>query len=521
MLKWQWTGSPTVPTSNQVMGMPVVIDLTGDGVPEVVFGTFLGGDYTSGGVLRAVNGADGRELFAVTTPSIRAAGTLAAGDLDRDGHPEILAVDGSAISFGGHLLAFAHDGTFLWQSPRIPGSVGFGGAALADLDGDGTPEIVVGSTVLNADGTLRWSGAYGRGASYAGPLSLVADLDGDGRPEVVAGNTAYRADGSLAWRNSSVPDGLAAVGNLDDDPEPEIVLVAQSHVYVLEHDGTLQWGPVTLPGGISSLNIGGPPTIADVDGDGRPDIGVAGGFFSTVFAHDGSLKWSQAIQDTSSSVTGSSVFDFNGDGAAEIVYGDERTLRIYRGTDGAVLWETPSPSDTVYELPVIADVDADGQADIVKVSNIYAFPGSTGVQVYGDAHHTWVPTRPLWNQHTSHITNVNADGTIPPVEAPSWSTHNTYRLNTFPDRDPRERADLTAGVLTVLDHGTSQPLSLRVRLGNGGLVTPSQAVMVAFSQGDPTTGGVRLGTVAIPHLAGSSLQDVQLDGVTLGSTADL
>jgi hypothetical protein len=60
----------------------------------------------------------------------------------------------------------------------------------------------------------------------------------------------------------------------------------------------------------------GPPTIADYDGDGAPEVGVAGGAAYVVFDGDGALLWQMPTQDLSSSVTGSSVFDFNGDLAA-------------------------------------------------------------------------------------------------------------------------------------------------------------------------------------------------------------
>lgn len=132
-----------------------------------------------------------------------------------------------------------------------------------------------------------------------------------------------------------------------------------------------------------------------------------------------------------------------------------------------------------------------------------------------------MPTRRIWNQHSYHITNVNDDGTIPAVEQPSWLTHNTYRLNTFPDRHPRDLADLTVGALTVIDHGTAQPFSLRARIGNAGLLTPSEPVTVVFYQGDPAGNSVTLGTVTLAPLAGGSAQTVQLDGVRLSSTGDI
>src|SRR5262249_49104960 len=155
----------------------------------------------------------------------------AVGDLDGDGFPEIVAVSDSRT-----LIAFRHDGTLLWKSAvRLPDSRVFGAtyewgsASLADLDHNGTPEIVFGPLVFNSDGSLRWdgraSGGQGSADNFVGPLSLVADIDLDGSPEVIAGNSAYRANGSLLW-NAPIPDGFPAVADFDGDGYPEIVVVA-------------------------------------------------------------------------------------------------------------------------------------------------------------------------------------------------------------------------------------------------------------------------------------------------------
>ncbi len=491
-VEWQWTGSTTLPGSNQVMMTPAVIDLTGDGVPEVIFTTFQGSNWNTDGHLRAVDGRTGAELFTVTDPTfdVRAGGGLAVGDIDLDGRPEIVAEAES----GDRLLAFEHDGTFKWRSAVIPGGVNLGGPALADLDRDGTPEVIVGATVLNQDGTRRWAGTFGRSDNNNawGPLSLVADLDLSGNPEVMAGNTAYRSDGSVLWRRSDLGDGFNAVGNFDADPFPEVVLVTNNRVYLLQHDGTTAWGPITLPGG----GLGGAPTIADIDGDGQPEIGVAGSSRYVVFETNGTVKWQAVTQDNTSNVTGSSVFDFDGDGKAEVVYGDERFLRIYRGSDGTVLYQLAKSSATTYELPVVVDVDADGNAEIVAVANNYFIGPQTGVYVIGDAADSWLPTRRLWNQHTYHVTNVNDDGSIPRREEPSWRTHNTYRLNLRTEGDPLAAPDLTASriVVDLANPGVEVPITARA--GNGGKIFVPAGVAVAFYNGNPTAGGTLLGTVA-------------------------
>ena len=513
VLKWAWTEPAIEPGARSILSTPVVIDLTADGIPEIVFVSYR--DIRKA-MLRAVDGRDGSDLFTVNDPqyALKAGQALAAGDIDGDQRPEILATDASP----GYLIAFEHDGTVKWRSPFV-GNIGFGGAAIADLDADGVPEIIVGATVLNPDGTIRWQGAHGRGRHdiVTGPLSLVANLDGQGAAEIVAGNTAYRADGSVYWYRADLTDGFNAVGNFDTDALPEIVLVSSGQVYLLEHDGTVRWGPVPVPG----TSAGGAPTVADVDGDGQPEIGIAGKLAYTVFETNGEVKWSVPLQDNSD-YTGSAAFDFDRDGAAEILHGAETKLRIFRGRDGAVLSEIISGSTTGTEMPLVVDVDADGSADIVKTVN--RTTGSTlpyGLWVYEDPSHSWASTRPIWNQHTYHGTNVRDDGTIPPQEEPSWLGHNTYRANAFSTQQTGDRADLSVAVLDILDNGTGQPVSLRVRVGNGGRQTPAQPVIVAFYQGDPASGGVLLGTVEVPDLPGLSFQDVQLDGVLLAGTADL
>ena len=189
-------------------------------------------------------------------------------------------------------------------------------SAIADVDADGIPEIVFGGTVLNNDGTIRWEGnvvgGEGRGDGAYGPISVTADLDLDGLPEIVAGRSAYRGDGQLYW-NSPIPDGRCAVANFDQDMFPEIVVVANGNVYLLEHTGTIKWGPVNLPG-TWQYHLGGVLTVADMDADGSPEIGVAITEHFAVLETDGSLKWTASAYDRSGT-TGSSVFDFNGDGS--------------------------------------------------------------------------------------------------------------------------------------------------------------------------------------------------------------
>lgn len=429
VLEWDWNSSLVIPTALNVMNTPSVIDLNKDGVPDVVFSSTAstGGALVEVGYLRALNGSDGSELFTVTNASylVNTASSVATGDIDLDSFPEIIACDAS----GTRLIAFEHNGTFKWRSITLE-SINWGAPSLADIDQDGFPEIIIGRQVLDSEGNLLWTGTGGRGSqSNVGPLSLVSDIDLDGIPEIVAGNTVYDNAGNIEVQ-APLPDGSPAVGNFDDDDYAEIVLVSNGAVWLLEHTGAVKWGPVYIPGG----GAGGPPTIADYDNDGQPEIGVAGATRYAVFETNGSLKWAAVVQDGSSNRTGSSVFDFEDDGSAEVVYSDELKLWVFRGTDGAVLFQTALSSCTWHEYPLVADVDGDNQAEILAVANNNCGYGpQRGIYVYGTPDEEWVLTRQIWNQHTYHITNVNPDGSIPVVEENNWQVPglNNFRLNTF------------------------------------------------------------------------------------------
>src|SRR4029434_3476357 len=149
----------------------------------------------------------------------------------------------------------------------------------------------------------------------------------------------------------------------------------------------------------------------DVDGDGRPEIGVAGASNFVLFDRDGQMRWKAAISDRSSTSTGAVAFDLNGDGEVEIIYRDERWLRVYRGADGILLMKVAVGSATWSEEPVVADVDNDGHADIVVSSDLFAQSANdTGIIVFQDIANRWTRTRRIWNQHAYHITNVEEHG---------------------------------------------------------------------------------------------------------------
>ena len=79
--------------------------------------------------------------------------------------------------------------------------------------------------------------------------------------------------------------------------------------------------------------------------------------------------WTMDNHDFSSSVTGSTVFDFEGDGVPEVVYADECWLWVFDGPTGNVRLAWPHSSFTGTEASMLADIDGDGHAEMLIVSN--------------------------------------------------------------------------------------------------------------------------------------------------------
>lgn len=412
----EWTAPPSgdpFPDHANVLSTPLVADFDFDGNkaavhPSIVFVTYNCNDGSCGaqpgcyGVVRVLDGATCAPQHSFGAPGeIIGSVTPAIGDVDGDGRPDIVTERQSGGVVGYRFDPTANQFVHLWNSFSSfnAGGCHWAGVSLADLDDDGKPEVVQNGpfpAAYDQSGVLIDGAAVG--VTYGQMLHpVLADVDGDAQVELLDGRDVWRFDrSSRTWVIATAggqPLGhpaLADFGTWDAagqgtrtplDGIPELVVVTSGSVRLQTLGGAVIFGPLPLPGGGS----GGPPTVADFDGDGRAEIGVAAATRYTVFdpdcaqgassaecvsgAADGML-WSRVSQDQSSNVTGSSVYDFEADGKAELVYADECYSRVYDGRTGDVLFSQHHTSCTWYENPIVADVDGDFRSEIVIPSNV-------------------------------------------------------------------------------------------------------------------------------------------------------
>jgi hypothetical protein len=553
--------------------------------PSIVIATFAGSseggilrvlDGRTCEEQAALTDAADRVIYATNT---------AIGDLDGapDGRPEIVAAALTGTDAAGGLVAFRYDegaGTFVraWYGRRcdvageprhIPNEwPNNNGPSMHDIDDDGVPEVLFDRFVYDNAGCLLNASATYTNYLRLGLFSVVSDVDNDGTPELVRHDGVYAWDGDDWIREASwAPDdvveaervGHVAVADLGNFPgaagdapgRAEIVVAsapaidsassATGTVRVMTVAGEIVFGPYALPNEAGEIaGRGGPPTIGDFDGDGRRELAVAGGSRYTVFDLDcdidglsgpGCMRtdvslprgvlWSRPSQDRSSNVTGSSVFDFDADGQAEVVYGDECFVRIYRGTDGEVLFSSSASSGTGYEMPVIADVDGDFNSEIVialtsgvpcpATDPIYTrgtatFANGTGIRVLRDVMDRWAASRPIWNQHAYSVTNVNDDGTIPRTSA--WMrnhgdpTLNNFRMNAQGSLELRGAADLTVSLARASDlcDTLTGEVTLAANVCNRGTNPVPDGARVVFYAGDPDGGAAIACETTLPRL---------------------
>ena len=307
-----------------------------------------------------------------------------------------------------------------WKYDMFGTSIGVGGLVLADIDGDGSMEIVTAARLGQYPDTSFWyvvkhaaPGEYrqiwssdpyaqtitalivadtapdsgneifvalhdgtiqvvdGRTLQERGILSTgipieamaVADVDGDGTKEILLSDgtklLAYSADTlTQKWMLPYYGGTSIAVGNVDDDSSVEIVTTSSYRSgYVIDGSTrTLKW---EYPNGFGSR-----VAIGDIDGSGRNEI-VGNPQWENVVIFDAREKAPSWEIATSHDVAALLLADTDGDGVLEILYGDGQwgSIHCYDGRSREALWSISNPEHGVTGI-AFGDVDGSGAGKV-------------------------------------------------------------------------------------------------------------------------------------------------------------
>jgi len=301
-----------------------VADVNGDGKPDLIVANGCATISCANGSVGVLFGnGDGTFQTAVTYASGgQYAYSVAVADVNGDGKPDVVVTNGCAGSTNcantsvGVLFGNG-DGTFQAAVTYASGGQAYS-VAVADVNGDGKPDLVVanrcdlrtscgngsvGVLLGNGDGTFQTAVTYGSGGFEAWGV-VVADVNGDGKPDLVVANACANSD-SCANSNGSVGvlfgngDGTfqtavpygsggydpfsVALADVNGDGKPDLIVAnacgnnnsscSKGSVGVLlaNGDGTFQTALTYISGGEAAWSV----AVADVNGDGKPDIVVA------------------------------------------------------------------------------------------------------------------------------------------------------------------------------------------------------------------------------------------------------
>jgi hypothetical protein len=296
-----------------------------------------------------VSGQGPRELWQFRPKVVTEVSDFAAADLDGDGRIETLACVGS------ELVCLDDQGKERWRfackRPLLC-------VCVADVNGDKKPEILCGGQdqafhVLDANNRLLAEHemteklVIGQGGTSVPNVKCiaVADIDGDGRPEIIVGTTnsnisAFRwPDLARVWNQNGIYHGAGRIALADLDGDGKLEVLVSDHygsVHIISADGRRKWNAYSELGDVTF-------DTGDINGDGKLEI-LNGSSTGVLAAAAFPIKPLWAFNNYGYAVRTVLASDLDGDGKAETIAGLDSGYLFALGGDGKVRWQVETGS---------------------------------------------------------------------------------------------------------------------------------------------------------------------------------
>ncbi len=378
---------------------PLLADLDGDGTLDVVVGARDGKVY-------ALRGKDGGSVAGwpqATTNPIDSSPSMA--DVDGDGRPEVFIGSGSYAASGGALYSFSRTGALRFRRELKDQSFNnpsvFSTPALGDLDHNNSVDVAAASLGVASAWQLSGSGAPLSGYPYFWDDTIfsspaLADVNGDGTTDMVIGGDstaggrvdfkggivrALTSGGRGLWefRVDDIVRSSPSIGDIDGDGRLDVVFGVgdfyggndSTAVFALDAaTGQLKWRRAT-----NGLVLGS-PALADVNGDGKLDVAVAtfpsghgkgaGGSLYVLKGADGSDVAHFPVSVGAGAQAGVVTGDVDGDGGQDLLVPTGAWVAVVSGKTGSVLYDLAQNTTTGFQSsPAVGDIDGDGRIDVV------------------------------------------------------------------------------------------------------------------------------------------------------------
>jgi FG-GAP-like repeat len=430
-------------------------DFNGDGLLDIAVAEYR--PSSAGSIYVCLGQGDGAFQPPEQISLPQYAPAVTSGDLDGDGHPDLIAVLSNQTSQFINALAVLHnDGAGGFAPPQLEGSPETPiSIAAVDLNHDGRVDVIVGCLPDVYSGQAYVSVVFGRGTgslaevqeipagSY--PLVDVADVNGDGFPDLVAADNesvwAALGDGTGRFQKQAPmpskgqPEALAAA-DVNGDGAPDIIVeVFYQRANLLiarlgKGDGT--FGP---PQSILAIVNSG-FAAGDLNGDGYADVVMSDAFSNRLQIYWGSAAGAWTLGPVLSTRYGPAqepqtvaIGDFNGDGKPDIAVSTGTSyVEVFPGRgDGTFASEVVTPAPVNGALAV-GDMNGDGLPDLVLSGLNGSIQDSTGVLLSngdGTFRAGQFLTSPYWTGALA-VADFNGDGNLDVVVLPLGQQLVTY-----------------------------------------------------------------------------------------------